>query len=185
MTGADRKGANGKSADTKGADKKGADKKGADKPWPPLIVAEHIPPVVKWRDVLLTAIIWICFLLLLDKELSLFLGNLLALLGFRHHGPEADWPMFFKRLAPFLLIAAVLSTVLFIFGLRTLRHRRLGLLQPQPAPLATAVEARAAGLDEAALLAWRDRLIVVVHIDADGRYRIEAPQARPSPASGA
>ena len=158
---------------------------GADRPWPPLIVGAHVPPLVKWRDVLLTSIAWICFVMLIDTEVILFFGNFLQLLGFGQYDAVADWPMYIKRLAPFLLTSAGLIAVLFMFGLRNMRRRLRALLLPQPAPLATAAEARRAGLDEAALIAWRDRRIVIVHIEGDGRHRIEAPQARPGPASSA
>ena len=84
--------------------------------------------------------------------------------------------MFFDRLMPFLLIAAMLAGFLVIFSLRTLRRRSRALLLPQPAPLETADQARRAGLDEAELIAARDQRIVIVHIDANGRHRIEAPQ---------
>jgi hypothetical protein len=163
----------------------GADRKGADKPWPPLIVGAHVPPLVKWRDALLTSIAWICFVILIDTEVILFFGNLLQLLGFDRYDAVADRPMYIKRLAPFLLTSAGLIAVLFMFGLRNMRRRLRALLLPQPAPLATAAEARRAGLDEAALIACRDQRIVIVHIEGDGRHRIESSQARPGPASSA
>lgn len=76
---------------------------------------------------------------------------------------------------PFFLTAAVLAGLLVISGLLTLRRRERSLLLPQPAPLEAADQARRAGLDEAALIAARDRGIVIVHIDADNRHRIEEP----------
>jgi poly-beta-1,6-N-acetyl-D-glucosamine biosynthesis protein PgaD len=147
----------------------------SDRPWPPLIVAEHVPRLVKWRDVLLTLTMWGFFAVLLDKEFEFLMGHSLGLLGLAHLGKDADWPMSFEVLLPFFLLASVLAASLIIFSLRTVRRRRLGLLLPQPAPLAVAVQARRAGLDEAALIAARGRRIVIVRIDADGRHRIEAP----------
>ena len=37
--------------------------------WPPLIIAEHVPRVVKWRDRALTLAAWGVFVLLLAIEL--------------------------------------------------------------------------------------------------------------------
>lgn len=123
---------------------------------------------MKWRDLLLTSILWVCFALLLGIEFELFVGGSLGLL-------DIDWPLFYERLKPFFLTAAVLAGLLVISGLLTLRRRERSLLLPQPAPLEAADQARRAGLDEAALIAARDRAIVIVHIDADNKHRIEEP----------
>jgi hypothetical protein len=147
------------------------------RPWPPLIVAEHVPRLVKWRDVLLTLLMWGLFAVLLATEFELFFGDYLEHLGFS--GPfntNAKWPEFFERLLPFMLTAAGLAVWLVMFSLRTLRDRHRALALPQPAPLAAADEARRAGLDLAELIAARERRIVIVHIAADGRHRIEAPR---------
>jgi hypothetical protein len=79
---------------------------------------------------------------------------------------------------PFLLTAAILAGLLIIFSLRTLRRRSRALLLPQPVPLEAADQARRAGLGEAELIVARDQRIVVVHIDTNGRHRIEAPHGR-------
>ena len=112
--------------------------------------------------------LWVCFALLLGIEFELFVGGSLGFL-------DIDWPLFYERLKPFFLTAAVLAGLLVISGLLTLRRRERSLLLPQPAPLEAADQARRAGLDEAALIAARDRGIVIVHIDADNRHRIEEP----------
>jgi len=65
----------------------------SDKPWPPLIVAGHVPRLVKWRDLLLTSILWVCFALLLGIEFELFVGGSLGFL-------DIDWPLFYERLKP-------------------------------------------------------------------------------------
>ena len=148
---------------------------GSNRPWPPLIVARKTSRLVKWRDILLTAMMWVFFALLLDAEFELFLGDYLEHLGFGPFDTDADWLVFFGLLTPFLLMAAMLAGVLMIFGLRTLRRRSRALLLPQPAPLETADQARRAGLDEAELIVARDERIVIVHIDTDGRHRIEVP----------
>jgi len=149
----------------------------ANRPWPPLIVAEDVPRLVKWRDVLLTLLMWGFLAALLATEFELFFGHYLEQLGFGPFHTDANWPEFFERLMPFLLTAAVLASTLVIFSLRTLQRRHRALLLPQPVPLAAAEEARHAGLEEAALIAAREQRIAIVHIDADGRHRIEAPHA--------
>jgi hypothetical protein len=148
------------------------------KAWPPLIVVENIPRLVKWRDILLTLFMWAFLALLLDTELELFVTRNLERLGYGPYDIDANWPLFFERLMPFLLIAILPIAGLFIVGALTLRRRRLALLLPQPAPLEAADQARHAGLDEPALIAARDRRIVTVHIGIDGRHRIETSRAR-------
>ncbi len=147
-------------------------------PWPPLIVAaKHVPRLVKWRDTLLTSMMWIFFTVLLDFEFELLLSHFLQP-GTSRFDTDDKWSLFFDRLMPFLLTAAILAGLLIIFSVRTLRRRSRALFLPEPAALETADQARHAGLDEAELIMARDQRIVIVHIDADGRYRIEAPHGR-------
>ncbi len=150
----------------------------SNRPWPPLIVASHIPRVMKWRDIVLTTMMWGFFAILLDTEFELFLGDFLERLGYGPFDTKADWLVFFELLMPFLLLAAILAGALVIFSLRTLRRRSRALLLPQPVPLATADQSRRAGLDEAELIAARDQRIVIVHIDNNNRHRIEVPHRR-------
>ena len=142
-----------------------------DKPWPPLIVAEHIPRLVKWRDALLTVLAWAAFAFLLERELTPIFAALQAL-AFGDVGIKVDWLAYLERLTPFLLVAAALAGLLVGFSLSTLRRRSRSLLLPQPAALPAADQARRAHLDEGALLAARDQRIVVVHSDDIG-LRIE------------
>lgn len=150
----------------------------SNRPWPPLVVAKHVPRLVKWRDILLTSMMWGFFAVLLDQEFELFLGEYLELLGLSRSDNNANWQVYFDRLVPFLLTAAILAGLLVIFSLRTLRRRSRALMLPKPAPLETAAQARRAGLYETELIVARDRRIAVVHIDANGRHRIEAPHGR-------
>jgi tetratricopeptide (TPR) repeat protein len=46
----------------------------AAKPWPPLIVADHTPRWVRWRDFALTLMMWILFAIMLETEFELFVG---------------------------------------------------------------------------------------------------------------
>jgi hypothetical protein len=147
---------------------------GSNRSWPPLIIAKHVPRLVKWRD---TLMMWGFFAVLLDFEFELSLSYYSQPVISRFD-PGTKWSIFFERLMPFLLVAALLVGVLIMFSLRTLRRRSRGLLLPQPAPLGTTDQAHRAGLDEAELIAARDQRIVTVHIDADGTHRIEAPHGR-------
>jgi poly-beta-1,6-N-acetyl-D-glucosamine biosynthesis protein PgaD len=145
----------------------------ADRPWPPLVVAERLPRVVRWRDAVLTLLMWVFFALLLDIEFELLLGDYSARLGLGGDDADPNWPEYFARLLPFLLLAASLVAVLLVFSVRTLRRRRRSLLLPEPSPLKAADEARRAAIPETTLAAAREQRVVTVHIDAGGAYRIE------------
>ena len=142
--------------------------------WPPLIIAKHVPRLVKWRDTLLTLMMWAFFTVLLDIEFELFLGHFLQP-GLSRFDTDAKWPQFFDRLMPFLLMASILAGLLIIFSVRTLRRHSRALVLPKPAPLETADQAHHAGLDESELIVARDQRIVIVHIDTNGTHRIELP----------
>jgi hypothetical protein len=147
---------------------------GATRHWPPLIMAAHTPRWVKVRDVVLTLLMWILFVITLLTEFELFFGHYLKEMGLGHFHTEPNWPVFFERLRPYIVITAVLAGLLAIASVLTLRGRRRSLLLPQPSPLPAAMQARHAGMTEAALLAARDLPIAVVHVDTDGKHRVEA-----------
>ena len=144
----------------------------ASKPWPPLIVADHTPRWVKWRDFILTLAMWILFAVMVENEFELFVGRLLEHWGFGDFDSEANWAEFFERLKPFIQITMVLIGVLALSSLVTLLRRRRGLSLPSPLPLAIADEARRAGMNEAVIAAARELQIAVVHIDEDGTHRV-------------
>jgi poly-beta-1,6-N-acetyl-D-glucosamine biosynthesis protein PgaD len=147
----------------------------SDRPWPPLIVADQVPRLVRWRDASLTVLAWGAFALLLEKEFAPVLGALQAL-GVGDFGVKIDWLAYLQRLTPFLVAVAVLACLLVGFSLRTLRRRDRALTLPQPAALGAADEARRAGLSVAELAVARDQRIVVVHMDDEG-LRVEAKAA--------
>ena len=153
----------------------------AEKPWPPLIIAKHPPSWVKSRDHLLTLLMWIMFAVMLETEFELFFGAYFERWSFGDFDTEPNWARFFEQLTPFLQVALVLIVLLLVATLRTLRRRKRGLLLPPPVPLGIAEEVRRAGMDEVALRAARARRIVVVHISAEGNYRIEAPDLKIRP----
>jgi len=146
----------------------------SDRRWPPLIIADHVPRFIRWRDFLLTLLMWIAFAIMLETEFELFFGDHLERLGFGDFDTEANWPIFFERLTPFLVTIALLISLLGVASMRTLQQRRRSLLLPIPVPLGLTEECRRAGLDEQELTSARASMIVIVHIDADGKHRIEA-----------
>jgi hypothetical protein len=146
----------------------------AEQRWPPLIVANDVPRLIRWRDILLTLLMWIAFAVMLETEFEMFFGNHLERLGFGDFNTEPNWLIFFERLTPFLLTIALLISLLGVASIRTLQRRRRALLLPMPVPLELAEECRRAGLDAKQLTSARTSMIVIVHIDADGKHRIEA-----------
>jgi len=142
-------------------------------PWPPLIVASTKPTWVKVRDVALTLLMWLLFAIMLETEFELFFGHYLERMGLGDFDTEVRWLEFFNALRPFVQVALVLVSLLLVAGLLTLRRVARGRKLPQPAPLTADDEARRVGMDEAELIAARELRVVVVHIDADGKYRVE------------
>ena len=120
---------------------------------------------------------WVLFAIMLETEFELFSGDHLGRLGFGDFDTEANWPIFFERLTPFLVTTGVLVYLL-TAGILTLRRRRLALLRPPPAPLDLETECREAGLNETTLLAARSARIIVVHIGSQGNVEIEIQRAR-------
>jgi hypothetical protein len=145
----------------------------AAKPWPPLIVADNAPRWVKWRDFLLTLMMWTLFAIMLETEFELFAGPYLEHWGLGNFDTEANWEDFFERLMPFVQIAMMLIGVLALASLITLLRRRRGLLLPPPPPLSIADEAQRAGMDEPTLAAAREFRIAVVHIDVVGTHHVK------------
>jgi hypothetical protein len=144
--------------------------------WPPLVIANRVPLLVKWRDLFLTSILWAGFLVMVDNEFEIVLNDFLGILGFRRGRGTGgvNWTVFIDRLTPFLVAAAVLAGLLMILGVRTRRRwRRVRLLSRPASPLEVAAEARRAGIDEAVLIAARDLKIAIVHVEAGGKARIE------------
>jgi hypothetical protein len=141
--------------------------------WPPLIVAGTKPTSVKVRDVALTLFMWVLFAIILETEFELFFGRYLERMGLGDSNTEGRWLDFFDALRPFVQVALVLVSLLLVAGLFTLRRVARGRVLPQPAPIAASDEARRVGMDEAELIAARALRVVVVHIEADGRYRVE------------
>jgi hypothetical protein len=143
-----------------------------DRPWPPLIVAEHTPRLIRWRDFLLTLMMWLLFAGMLETEFEMFFGHYLERWGLGDFDTEGNWPIFFDRLMPFFETTLVLVWFLILASVLTLRRRRRSLLLPEPAPLGLAEESRRSGMTEAELTSARALRIAVVHLDAEQKIRV-------------
>jgi len=153
------------------------------RPPPPLIIATDVPRWVRWRDAVLTLLMWALFAFMLEIEFEILLGPRLEHLGLTSFDSRAGFLEFSGRLIPYLKIALVLVALLFVAGLFTWRRQTRALALPEPPPLAIADEARRAGLDEPELIYARSARIVVVHVESDGRLKVEirAPHAGTTP----
>jgi hypothetical protein len=148
----------------------------SDRRWPPLIIADHAPRFIRWRDFVLTLLMWIAFAIILETEFELFFGSHLERLGLGDFDTEANWSIFFERLTPFLATTMLLISLLVVASILTSQRRRRALSLPIPTPLGLAEQCRRAGIDEYTLTSARDSKIVIVHIDADGKHRIDAKE---------
>jgi poly-beta-1,6-N-acetyl-D-glucosamine biosynthesis protein PgaD len=150
-----------------------------DRPWPPLIIAADVPRWVRWRDVVLTLLMWGLFVVLLEGEIRLVFGPHLERLGIGSFHTEADWIEFLERLLPFLATALGLVALLFIAGMFTWRRQTRAFALAEPPPLPLADQAGRAGVDEATLTAARAERIAVVHVGPNGGLKLEirAPRA--------
>jgi hypothetical protein len=144
-----------------------------ERPWPPLIVATSTPAAIRWRDLLLTVVMWGLFFVVLESEFELYFGAYLEHWGFGDFDTDADWAEFFHLLLPYLEVSAVLIATLALVNALGVKRRRRSLSIEPPPPLTLAEEARRAGMGEAELAAARELRIAVVHIDADGKLGVE------------
>lgn len=142
-------------------------------PWPPLIVATTAPGWVRRRDFFLTLLMWVLFALMLETEFELFFGHYLERLGWGDFSTEANWAIFFQRLRPYFRIVVVLAVALAVASVRTLLRRHRSLRLAPALPLPPDEEAADVGLDAATVAAAREWRVSVLHIEPDGRYRVE------------
>jgi hypothetical protein len=142
--------------------------------WPPLIVVADKPRWVVWRDFALTLAMWVIFAVMLETEFELFFGRYLERLGLGDFDTNAHWGRFFQRLEPYLWLIAMLLALLGASTVATLhRIRRFRKTAPPP-PLEPAEQAAHGRMAVADLLAARQLRNAVVHVEPDGRHRVEA-----------
>lgn len=126
---------------------------GKERPWPPLIAETTLSRSVYVRDVVLTTMMWLFFLLLMAGEVERLvepwlvrLGIPLNVKGIGYADLAGNWRYFLHAIAPFLAIALILVIALVSFAIHTLNRRGRALRGPKPPPLALGVEARHAEL---------------------------------------
>jgi len=141
--------------------------------WPPLITAARQPRWMVWRDRGLTLFMWLLFVLVCHNFLRLAADGVREVSGRPRVGPEWDPEMLWEPLRPFLVVSGLLVTWLLLFGLVGIRRIARDRARPMPPPLDTGEEAARQGADGAALAAWRDWRIAVVHLDDHGRMHAE------------
>lgn len=124
-----------------------------EKPWPPLITEGVLSVWYYVRDVVLTTLMWLLFLLLMAGDIERVLAPWLVGLGIPinvrgigYTDLAGNWRYFLHALAPFLGIALLLVIALTSFAINTLNRRRRALRGPLPPPLPLVVEARHAEL---------------------------------------
>ena len=137
--------------------------------WPPVILSHRGSAWIRVRDHVLTIAAW-C---VLGWRTRLGLGMLLdyvtdPLFELTWHAPP-DWPVIWAALGPFLGIAALLASWIFIRG----RRRHLILAQQfdptQPASLELDVHAAQWGLALGDMARLRGRRVATVRFEEDGR----------------
>jgi poly-beta-1,6-N-acetyl-D-glucosamine biosynthesis protein PgaD len=128
------------------------------KPWPPLIQTA-LPAWMKWRDALLTLLMWSLFAFMLLRQFRLVSRTVAG---------RTDVVEFLALLAPYAGLAVLLIGVLAVAARLTERRREKALRLRPPAPLGLADEARGVGLDEAALEQARALRVAVVNLEPGG-----------------
>jgi len=136
--------------------------------WPPLILAHRVPRWVRARDLVLTIAAW-ALLAYWMRGALLLICDWLSYPFFELSTYAApDWKRIWSRVAPYLVIAALLAAWLVYWAAR----RRAILMRqqstPPPAPLDLEVHAARFGLRSADVLSLREPRIATVAFDADG-----------------
>ncbi len=147
-------------------------RKPARRPWPPLIIAEHVPASIKWRDAGITIVMWMAFVLIVARETQLVIMPLVERLTGAHLGSDVAWQDFVAQIKPFIWLSLAFAAALTVRSLFTLRRLRRSLALPAPAPLTGREIARRFGIGEAELSVARDVKAVRVHLDPDGRHHV-------------
>ena len=144
-------------------------------PWPPLITAASQPAWMLWRDRLLSLSMWVLLALLCRNALLLAGEEALFLSGLSEQRPAPDFREHLRRILPFWITIGGLLLWLLGWGAVWVLSRRLTPLRPMPPSLDPPTEAARHGADPAALLAWREWPVAIVHVEEGGRMRAVPP----------
>lgn len=136
--------------------------------WPPLIVTAQKSRALLWRDRLLTVSLWGVFCYLLIEQSLLFWSRIYHVRTVYPGAFIENWDF---RLKPFALISGALILWLLLFGLFSLYKWKRMIRREQRQPLSIEVEAERRGMAVAEIQAARQRKVVKIAIDSDGRFR--------------
>lgn len=124
-----------------------------DQPWPPLVVDADMSRAIVVRDIALTLLMWLLFMLLAFGELDRVAGRWLEPFGLRSYlqgtgfnDLQRNWAYFIYMLAPYLGVALLLAIWLVSLSMDVFNRRRKASRSRRSAHLPLAVEARQAGL---------------------------------------
>ena len=151
-------------------------------PWPPLITAARQPAWMVWRDRALTFGAWLLLALLCRNALITLGGEVMTLLGLAEDIPAPDFEEHMRRMRPYWFAVGLLLLWVGSWALVWVLRARWGRPAPMPRPLDPPSEAARHGADPAALLAWRDMPIAIVHV-TEGRMHAVAPEPKQADAA--
>jgi len=140
--------------------------------WPPLIINANRSPLLIWRDRLMTIGLWAILAWLFISQSVVFWRRIAEIMYPSDPDQVVAWEF---RILPFLAVAFILVMRLCFWAVLSKRdYNRVTRDQPPPS-LDPAVESSRTGLTYPEILAGRQLPVAVVHIDAAGHYRLEAP----------
>jgi hypothetical protein len=151
-------------------------------PWPPLITAAAQPRWMVWRDRALTFGAWLLLALLCRNALITITGEVMLHLGLAEDMPAPDFREHWRRMQPYWTAVGLLLLWVGGWALVWVSRSLWTRPRPMPLPLDPVTEAARHGADPAALLAWREMPIAIVHV-AEGRMRAVAPEPKETKAS--
>ena len=153
-------------------------------PWPPLIVGATVSRWLRLRDFALTALAWALLAYLMRETLDLAHDYLrYPMFEFTNAEPP-DWAELWGRLQPFWRFIAALTVWLLAWALVRGRRMRATAPEPQPPPLELAAHGACFGIDESALVQWRDARVLTVHFDGAGAISHAESKAGPQASAG-
>lgn len=141
---------------------------------PPIIRRNRIPAMVRVRDLLLTALMWLILFLILETELGVAVTFVRQLQGVPDAVVDLRLDQFWLRLRPTMLMVAFLLGALLIASLFTVSRQTARRRDPQPPPLSEASLAARAGISAEQLAEAGKLRIVRVMRDPEGRLCIVA-----------
>jgi len=136
--------------------------------WPPLIVAHRVPAWVRVRDLVLTIAAW-ALLVYWMRGALLLIGDWLSHPIFELSTyPEPDWERIWSRVAPYLVVAALLAAWLVYWAARRSSTLKRQQSMTAPAPLDLEMHAARFGLRADDVFSMREPRIVTVRFEAGG-----------------